>query len=75
MPDIYNICLDLCSNIPPSPAYGVYVSQLIRYARTCTVYDQFLNRGKLLTDKLLLQGFQQSRLKAAFRKEGVAQKR
>ena len=58
----------LCSNIPSSPAYGVYVSQLIRYARACSAYDQFLNRGKLLTDKLLLQGFQQSRLKAAFRK-------
>ena len=54
----------LCSNIPSSPAYGVYVSQLI----TCSAYDQFLNRGKLLTDKLLLQGFQQSRLKVAFRK-------
>ena len=58
----------LCSNIPSSPAYGVYVSQLIRYARACSAYDQLLNRGKLLTDKLLLQGFQQSRLKAAFRK-------
>ena len=58
----------LCSNIPSSPAYGVYVSQLIRYARACSAYDQFLNRGKLLTYKLLLQGFQQSRLKAAFRK-------
>jgi hypothetical protein len=23
----------LCSNIPASPAYGVYISQLIRYAR------------------------------------------
>ena len=58
----------LCSNIPSSPAYSVYVSQLIRYARACSAYDQFLNRGKLLTDKLLLQGFQQSRLMAAFRK-------
>ena len=58
----------LCSNIPSSPAYGVYVSQLIRYARACSAYDQFLNRGKLLTDKLLLQGFQQSRLKTVFRK-------
>ena len=47
----------LCSNIPSSPAYGVYVSQLIRYARACSAYDQFLNRAKLLTDKLLLQGF------------------
>jgi hypothetical protein len=32
-----------CSNIPSSPAYGVYVSQLIRYARACSSYDQFLN--------------------------------
>ena len=38
----------LCSNIPSSPAYGVYVSQLIRYTRACSAYDQFLNRGKLL---------------------------
>jgi hypothetical protein len=29
----------LFSNIPASPAYGVYISQLIRYARAC---DQFL---------------------------------
>ena len=57
----------LCSNIPSSPAYGVYVSQLIRYASACSAYDQFLNRDRLLRDKLL-QGFQQSRLKAAFRK-------
>ena len=59
----------LYSNIPSSPAYGAYVSQRIRYARACSAYDQFLIRGKLLTDKLLLlQGFQQSRLKAAFLK-------
>ena len=55
-----------CSNIPLSPAYGVYISQLIRYARACSTYDQFLSR--LLTDKLMLQGFQLSRLQAAFRK-------
>jgi hypothetical protein len=30
-----------CSNIPLSPAYGVYISQLIRYARACATYDQF----------------------------------
>ena len=58
----------LCSNIPLSPAYGVYISQLIRYARACSPYDQFLSRGKLLTDKLMLQGFMPSRLKSAFRK-------
>ena len=35
----------LCSNIPSSPAYGVYISQLIRYARTCHKYCDFLDRG------------------------------
>ena len=57
-----------CSNIPLSPVYGVYLSQLIRYARACSTYDQFLSRGRLLTDKLMLQGFLQSRLMSAFRK-------
>jgi hypothetical protein len=46
-----------CSSIPLSPAYGAFISQLIRYARACSTYDQFLSRGRLLTDKLMLQGF------------------
>jgi hypothetical protein len=25
----------ICTNIPAAPAYGVYISQLIRYSRTC----------------------------------------
>jgi hypothetical protein len=58
----------LCSNIPASTAYGIYISQLIRYARACSTYDQFLVRGNLLTVKLMSQGFQLSRLQAAFRK-------
>jgi hypothetical protein len=52
----------LCSNIPASPAYGVYVSQLIRYARACLIYDQFLVQNSLLTNNLMSQGFQMSRL-------------
>ena len=56
------------SNIPLSPAYGVYISQLIRYARASSTYNQFLSRSRLLTDKLMLQGFLQSRLMSAFRK-------
>jgi hypothetical protein len=42
--------------------------QLIRYARACSKYDQILVRGSLLTNKLMSQGFQLSRLQAAFRK-------
>jgi hypothetical protein len=54
----------LCNNIPLSPAYGVYVSQLIRYARACFAYEDFSKRGRLLTNKLMLQGYNESRLKS-----------
>ena len=47
----------LCSNIPQSPAYGVFVSQLIRYARASNLYADFIMRSQLLTSKLLKQGF------------------
>lgn len=59
----------LCSNIHVSSSlvYGVYVSQLVRYAKACSAYNQILSK-KLLTNKFLLQRFQQSHLKAAFRK-------
>ena len=46
----------LSSNIPSAPAYAVYVSQLIRYARTCSNYQDFMECGKVLTTKLLSQG-------------------
>jgi hypothetical protein len=55
-----------CSNIPLSPACGIYISQLIRYARACSTYDQFSSQGRLLTDKLIIQGFLQSCLMSAF---------
>ena len=47
----------LSSNIPQSPAYGVYISQLIRYARASFAYIDFLVRSRLLTNKLLGQGY------------------
>jgi hypothetical protein len=34
----------MCSTIPASPAYGVYISQLIRYARASSNYSDFLKR-------------------------------
>jgi hypothetical protein len=58
----------LCSNIPLLPGYGVYISQLIRYARACFAYEDFSKRGKLLTKKLMMQGYNESRLKSSFRK-------
>jgi hypothetical protein len=47
----------ICSNIPATPAYGVYISQMIRYSRACGSYQDFLDRGLLLTRKLRNQRF------------------
>jgi hypothetical protein len=47
----------ICSNIPAAPAYGVYIYQFMRYSRACCSYQDFLDRGLLLTKKLLYQGF------------------
>ena len=46
----------LSSNIPSAPAYSIYVSQLIRYARTCSNYQDFMERGKVLTTKFVEPG-------------------
>jgi len=57
----------LDSNIPSFSAYGVYMSQLIRYSRTCNSYQDFLYLSVLLlTRKLLSQGFIETRLKSTF---------
>ena len=58
----------ICSNIPAAPAYGVYISQLIRYSRACGSYQDFLDRGFLLKRKLLNQGFLLVKLKASLQK-------
>ena len=35
------------SNIPSKPAYGVFISQLIRYLRVCGNYQHFVYRSQL----------------------------
>jgi len=47
----------ICSNIPAALAYGVYISQLMRYSRACGSYQDFRDRGLLLTRNLLNHGF------------------
>ena len=44
----------ICSNIPTAPAYGVYISQLIRYLTACASNHDFLVGGKLLDQEFLL---------------------
>ena len=46
-----------CSNISAARAYGVYISQVVRYSRACCSYHGFLDGGLLLTRKLLQQWF------------------
>jgi hypothetical protein len=45
-----------------------YISQMIRYSRACGSYQDFLDRGLLLTRKLLNQGFLLVKLKSSPRK-------
>ena len=58
----------MCSNIPTKPTYGVYISQLIRISRICDKFDSFVKRHRLLTDRLIKQGFWYSKLCSSFRK-------
>ena len=58
----------LSSNIPSSPAYGVFISQLIRYARACSSYECFILRAARLSSKLLGQGYVMELLKSSLRK-------
>ena len=57
----------LSSNIPSSPAYGVFISQLIRYARACSSYECFILRARRLSSKLLKQWYLVERVKSSFR--------
>ena len=57
-------CPFICNNIPAAPAYGVYISQLIRYSRACGFYQDVFDRW-LLTRKLLDQGFLLVNLKSS----------
>ena len=58
----------ICSNILESPPYGVYISQLIRYVRTCSSYGDVIDKGRLLTKNLVDQGYTLEKLKIYFRK-------
>ena len=58
----------MCSNTPTKPTYSVYISQLIRISRICDKFDSFIKRLRLLTDRLIKQGFWYSELCSSFRK-------
>ena len=54
--------------VPRSTSYGVYISQLIRFARVSSHVDDFNTRNKVLTAKLLRQGYRYHKIRKAFSK-------
>ena len=58
----------LDGDIPRSTYYGVYISQLIRFARASSYITDFNTRNKLLTQKLLKQGYRYHKLGKIFSK-------
>ena len=58
----------LDGDVPRRPSYGVYISQLIRFARVCSHIDDFNTRNKCLTAKLLKQGYRYHELRKLYRR-------
>ena len=58
----------LDGDVPRSTSYGVYISQLIRFARASSHVDDFNTRNKLLTQKLLKQGYRYHKFRKTFSK-------
>ena len=52
----------MSSNIPANPTYGVYISKLIKISRICDMFQSFVIRHRLLTERLIKQGFWYSKL-------------
>ena len=58
----------LSINISSGPSHAVHISQLIRYARCCSSYDDFRHRYKMLVERLVSQGYRYERLRNSFKK-------
>ena len=64
--DIVNFS-HLDSNIPKTPAYGVFISQLIRYSRICSDFSSFQAKSLQLCSRLIKKGYKYFKLKSTFK--------
>ena len=55
--------------VPRSTSYGVYISQLIRFARASSYVADFNTRNKLSSQKLLKQGYRYHNFAKHFQKD------
>ena len=58
----------LDGDVSRSTSYGVYISQLIRFVRVSSHVDDFNTSNKVLTAKLLREGYRYDKLRKAFPK-------
>ena len=58
----------LDGDVPRSTSYGVYISDLIRFARVSSLVDDFNTCNNVLTAKLLRQGYRYYKIRKAFSK-------
>ena len=58
----------LIGDVPRSTSHGVYISQFIHFARASSYVADFNTRKKLLTQKLLKQGYRYHKLCKTFSK-------
>ena len=64
----YNFLPFLDGDVPRFTSYGVYISQLIRFARVSSYVADFNTLNNFLTQKLLKQGFWYHKLRKTFSK-------
>ena len=55
-------------DVPRSPSYGIYISQVIRFARVCSNFDYFNYRNRFLTATLLKQDYRYHKIRDALSK-------
>jgi len=65
--DIINFhCVN--GDVPSSPSYETYLSQLIRFAKVCNKVEDFNDRNSIMSRKLLKQDFLYHKLMKTFDK-------
>ena len=56
----------LIGDVPRLPSYGIYISQLVRFARCCTSVFDFHSKNLQITSKHLTQGHRYHKLRKTF---------
>ena len=59
---------DLSGNIPAQPAYGVFTSQVIRYARICNFHQDIVDKIQILVRKLIKKNYTMDGIRKTLRK-------